>query len=221
VNKQESGRCTIEYFADIPEGQELLERIADKAFFEELCAKYHYPVMELDTLLETASAIRDCMLKDAAFSYKGSERISAVITLGEGIDRLQEEYTLKGMLSESYMAEVISGEILMASYMVLNRLIYTKTGLYVKRYIFPGSTPECSVEEVERLVEDCGLNVSINSSFCMIPKKSVAFYALLTDDDRAVCEGICMGCNRTDCPNRAGEEAFNYGFARIFGRSYK
>jgi hypothetical protein len=226
--KEESAVNTIEYFADIPEGRKLLEKAADRDFLKKVCAKYHYPEGEFAALYETASHIRECMLKEAAFSFgtisdekQNYRKISAVITLGEGIDRLQEDYTDKDMLSESYMAEVISGEILTESYKVLNRIILKKTGFYVERYVFPGSTSECNIEEVQKLVNGCGLNVVVNSAVCMVPKKSVAFYAVLTDDANTVCEGICRGCGRSDCPNRAEKEAFNYGFARIFGRNYQ
>lgn len=226
--KEESTVNTIEYFADIPEGRRLIEWAADREFLDKVCAKYHYPSEESAALFETASRIRECMLKEAAFSFgtisyenQNYRKISAVITLGESIDRLQEDYTDKDMFSESYMAEVISGEILTESYKVLNRIILKKTGFYVERYIFPGSMSECNIEEVEGLVNGCGLNVAVNSALCMVPKKSVAFYALLTDDASTVCEGICRGCGRSDCPNRAEKEAFNYGFARIFGRNYQ
>jgi hypothetical protein len=241
----------VEYFKDVLEAEQLINELTHKSFIDELCTKYHYPDEEKSVLLTVAMQIQKCILKDAAFSYRiphsvlhgisdstgisDSIDISVVITLGEGIDILQEEYTEKGMLSECYMAEVIAAEILLKSYTVCNQRIKDILGVYVSRLIFPGSVPEHGVEEAAKLVKECGLDVTCNSSYSLIPKKSVAFYCLLSDDKNTVCEGICSGCGRTDCPNRIDireydvntekltdftQTAFNYGYARIFGRQY-
>jgi hypothetical protein len=133
------------------------------------------------------------------------------------------------------MAEVIAAEILLKSYTVCNQRIKYILGLYVSRLIFPGNVPEHGLEEVAELVKECGLDVTCNSSYSLIPKKSVVFYCLLSDDKNTVCEGICSGCGRADCQNRTDlrendeimekmpdftQTAFNYGYARIFGRKY-
>lgn len=63
----------------------------------------------------------------------GSE---AVITLGKGLDELQEEYSSKGLLSECYMVEALSSELLLLSYSAYNRELEKESGLHVARLHF-------------------------------------------------------------------------------------
>lgn len=64
------------------------------------------------------------------------------MTLGSGIDALQEDYHQKGMLSESYMLEVLAGELLMQAYRAYNRYVKEHAKRHVARYHFPGSEEE-------------------------------------------------------------------------------
>lgn len=229
----------IEYFKDVPQAYDLIDSCTGSGFVDELCRKYHYPIEEKKPLAGVALKMKVTMLCEAAFSYRLTDAAgdvpaaSVVITLGEGIDRLQEDYAEAFMLSECYMAEVIAGELLLRSYPVCNERIREMSGMNVSRYLFSGSTPEHGMSEIPDMLIKSGLNVTCNKAFCMIPKKSVAFHALLSSDEKTVCEGICVGCGREDCPNRMEEDesrfgrvsdlagvAFNYGYARIFGRKY-
>ncbi|MCD7835054.1 MAG: hypothetical protein LUG83_00010 [Lachnospiraceae bacterium] len=230
--------ATVEYFKDIPQTCRLTDNCTSVAFIEELCRKYHYPDAEKAALREVALNMKKSILSEAALSYAMTNldgnipAACVVITLGEGIDRIQEEYMAAFMLSECYMAEVIAGELLLRSYPVCNERLGRLSGMKVARYLFPGSTPRHDVSELPDMLAGSGLRVKCNEAFCILPMKSVAFYAILTADENTVCEGICVGCGRTDCPNRVGEDgrldrvsdfvgaAFNYGYARIFGRKY-
>lgn len=229
----------IEYFKDIPHAHDLIDKCTDSGFIDELCRKYHYPGEEKKPLAGVALKMKGTMLDEAAFSYRLTyidgdiQTASVVITLGEGIDCLQEKYIEASMLSECYMAEVIAGELLLRSYPVCNERIRERFGMNVSRYLFLGSAPGHDINEIPGMLGKSGLNVTCNKAFCMIPKKSVAFHAFLTFDEKTVCEGICVGCGRKDCRNRMEEDesrfgrvsdlagvAFNYGYARIFGRKY-
>lgn len=75
----------------------------------------------------TAEAMLPRMGEQACWNHRlfgvsgvpvGSE---AVITLGKGLDELQEEYSSKGLLSECYMVEALSSELLLLSYSAYNR----------------------------------------------------------------------------------------------------
>jgi len=229
----------IEYFKDIPQAYDLIDKCTGSLFIDELCRKYHYPDEEKKPLADVALKMKEGMFCEAAFSYRLTNNdinmpsVSVVITLGEGVDRIQDKYTESGMLSECYMTEVIAGELLLKSYRICNERIRGQFKLNVLRYLFPGSTSEHGISEIPDMLAKSGLNVKCNKAFCIIPKKSVVFHALLTPDEDAVCEGICAGCGRSECPNRADENedwpgrvsdlagvAFNYGYARIFGRKY-
>lgn len=82
------------------------------------------------------------------------------------------------------------------------------------------------------LLQELALPVTCNAAYCMIPKKSVVFYAELTKDPFTKCAGICLGCGRRDCPNRMEEKEnfplrfadmtdrpLSYGYARIFPKA--
>lgn len=229
----------IEYFKDIPQAYDLIDKCTGSGFIDELCRKYHYPDEEKKPLAGVALKMKETMLCEAAFSYRMADPggavpyASVVITLGGGIDRLQEVYSEAFMLSECYMAEVIAGELLLRSYSICNERIRECFGMNVSRYLFIGSMPGHEISEIPDILGKSGIDVTCNKAFCMVPKKSVAFHALLTPDENVVCEGICVGCGREDCPNRMEEDesrfgrvsdlagvAFNYGYARIFGRKY-
>ena len=80
---------------------------------------------------------------------------------------------------------------------------------------------------IPEILERSGLPVTCTEAFCMIPKKSVAFLAVWTKDKSCLCEGVCMGCGRKDCPNRMNDRQkthqklpdrpLTYGQTKIFG----
>ena len=171
-----------------------------------------------------------------------------VMTLGKGVDDLQEQFLADGLLTEAYMVEVLGSEILLLAYVAYNAWVKERTESAVRRYHFLGTGESFSVktvtgqgdfegqsiqiplgiETIPRMLERSGLPVTCTEGYCMVPKKSVAFYAELTKDKTVVCEGICMGCSRTDCPNRmsvgdhqqgnrALDRPLTYGYARILG----
>ena len=147
-----------------------------------------------------------------------------------------------GFLTESYMIEVLSSELLLKSYRVYTEWVAVHRNLHVARLHFLGGeiseTSESQIGSLLRLanlpmlLQELALPVTCNAAYCMIPKKSVVFYAELTKDPFTKCAGICLGCGRRDCPNRMEEKEnfplrfadmtdrpLSYGYARIFSKS--
>ena len=170
------------------------------------------------------------------------------MTLGAGVDELQEAYLAEGKLTEAYMVEVLGSEILLLAYTTYNTFVAENTDAVVKRYYFLGTGEkvvlkgnpgkgdseadaqalDLRLEALPGILERSGLPVTCTEGYCMLPKKSVAFYAELTKDKAVSCEGICMGCGREDCPNRMAvrnhtqgnrtlDRPLTYGYARILG----
>ncbi|MBR1853267.1 MAG: hypothetical protein IJ794_09030 [Lachnospiraceae bacterium] len=180
------------------------------------------------------------------------------ITLGPGVDALQETYLSTDRLTEAYMVETLGSELLLKSYPQWNEQIAAQGRYRVKRYYFLGSEAKYPIEALPALLESLQVPITCTSAYCMLPKKSVAFYAELAEqvahetgiqtaqgtepqdaDDQAAgqpaerdehfCEGICAGCNSTNCPNRMEkrhgnawetdmtDRPFTYGYQRIFG----
>ena len=242
---------------------QLFEKVAEKcktvAFLESVMSKAHYASEDRELLVDVLGKILDCMEEDAAWGAKDAEAGRAqemgqvagasqarevVMTLGAGVDRLQEELLSEGKLTEAYMVEVLGSEILLLAYTVFNSWVREHTDFAVKRYYFLGMGERAVIGEADGrekaaevdlrlsalpgMLERSGLPVTCTEGYCMVPKKSVAFYAELSKDRGVICEGVCLGCGRKDCPNRmeAGERMkgnrvldrpLTYGYASIFG----
>lgn len=151
------------------------------------------------------------------------------MSLGHGVDLLQESYSEKGLLSESYMVEVLAGELLMRGYDAYNRYILEHTAQHVARYHFPGSAADFPLEMLPGLLENLTKNITCNAALYMQPKKSVVFVSELTQDEKICCQRICVGCSNMSCPYQPEENDFvrkrltdlplTYGYSRIFGRN--
>ena len=182
----------------------------------------------------------------------GAGFCEVVMTLGGGVDELQERMLNEGKLTEAYMIEILGSEILLRAYAAYNEWVKENSDEVVRRYYFPGaqeadtgsenektsvsgrqnktgiSAALMKLEMLPEILRRSGLPVSCTEGYCMVPKKSVAFYAQLSGDRKTVCEGICMGCGRNDCPNRMADSEklpgnrvldrpLTYGYARILG----
>ncbi|HBA47820.1 MAG TPA: hypothetical protein DCZ91_08485 [Lachnospiraceae bacterium] len=84
---------------------------------------------------------------------------------------------------------------------------------------------------VPELLKSFHCQITCNTAFCIIPKKSVVFVAELTQDEQIQCENICAGCHNVHCPNRAERDSLrgdmlarvadmplSYGYSRILGK---
>ncbi|MBD5449370.1 MAG: hypothetical protein HDR28_04290 [Lachnospiraceae bacterium] len=240
--------------------QDLLDGFLDPDFLKKVRDKFHYgetqteefqavaeemlPLMRREAFWErNISSLRnfsenlnvnsagDSMKNPLPDSSADMEYEDVVMSLGAGIDSLQDHYSSQGLLSRSYMLEVLASEFLMQGYGAYNRYIEKNTDRHVARYHFLGSEDAFPLEELPRLLEKTNGQITCNEAFCMLPKKSVAFVAELTRDEKIRCEGICVGCNRMHCPNRIAENhperrlmarmadlPLTYGYRRIFGK---
>ncbi|MCM1542425.1 MAG: hypothetical protein NC121_14360 [Blautia sp.] len=222
---------------------ETLDEFLTPAFLEKVCGKFHYAEEQLSELQAAAEEMLPLMREEAfwesrrAFPGKpcrteapDAEFAYVVMSLGKGIDRLQESYSEKGLLTQSYMIEVLAGELLLKGYDAYNRYVRKSTDLHVARYHFPGSEEAFPLEMLPKLLGELTQDVTCNSAFCMAPKKSVAFVSELTRDENVRCQGICVGCGNLHCPNRVADDdsarkqlaraadmPLTYGYSRIFG----
>lgn len=227
---------------------EITELCRDEKFLHSVMKKYHYTEEEYPVMERLAEEMYACLKKDAGWQDKmcteafpeGEQPFLAVgITLGKGIDELQEKYLKAELLTESYMIEVLSSELLLKSYQAYTDLVAEYRDYHVARLWFLGADDipsgvektEFELEYLPEILKKLDLPVTCNEAYCMIPKKSVVFYAELTRDVLVKCAGICLGCGRRDCPHRMEEkESFPlrfadmtdrplpYGYAKIFSK---
>ena len=213
----------------------------DEQFLHSVMKKYHYDPEEYSNLKQIAGQMMPCLETEAGWqdtdfeeTFPAGERsfLAVGITLGKGIDDLQEKYLRDGHLTESYMIEVLSSELLLKSYQAYTKWVAGHRDLHVARLHFLGTEGTPGLENLPALLRKLQLPVTCNEAYCMIPKKSVAFYAELTKDAFTKCAGICLGCGRRDCPNRMEEKEnfplrfadmtdrpLSYGYARIFSKT--
>ena len=241
------GENQLTYFFPV-----LLEEFHSAEFLENVRRKFHFEEEHTDEIRKVAEEMLPVMQKEAFWesmpaewsdtvslrqsapeeeNAAGSRRKAAgtkyervVISLGAGLDRLQEQYSEQGSLSKSYMLEALAGELLMESYAAYNRYVAETTDWHVARYHFPGSEEAYPLEMLPELLAGLTKRVTCNAAFCLIPKKSVVFVAELTQDESVQCEGICMGCHKMHCTNRIEDDfqtrrrMVHYGYSRIFGK---
>lgn len=236
-----------EFFVD------LLDEFIEPSFLQEVRDKFHYeetqnsefqivaeemfPLIRNEAFWERSTSCLQSVSGNLAetdgsdMEYGHREYEDVVMSLGAGIDSLQDNYSSQGMLSRSYMIEVLASEFLLRGYRAYNRYIENNTDMHVARYHFLGSEDSFPLDELPRLLDKMTGQITCNEAFCMLPRKSVAFVAELTQDEKVRCEGICVGCSSVHCPNKVAEDhpdrhllarmadmPLTYGYSRIFGR---
>lgn len=199
---------------------ELLDEFVSEDFLKKVRVKYHFDEEQAAQIQAAADEMLPKMREEAFWSRQesfsnnewqskdtGTAYENVAMSLGIGVDLLQESYSEKGLLLESYMVEVLASELLMRGYDAYNRYVMEHTAYHVARYHFPGSEEALPLEILPQLLNGLTHKITCNSAFCMQPKKSVVFISELTQDETVSCKGICVGCSNTACPNRVEESA--------------
>lgn len=202
----------------------LIDSMSKESFLREFSKKYHYDEPQLPTLAAVAVSMQESIRRDeqdgkagwncavVSMSDEGipDKYLPVCITLGPGVDALQESYLRQSLLTEAYMVETLASELLLGAYPLWNDWVASRgtgqTALHVHRYHFLGNEDSCPIESLPELLKELEVPVTCTAAYCMLPKKSVAFYAELTKDKGVACEGICVDCSRKDCPNRMERE---------------
>lgn len=209
-------------------------------FLNRVQEKYHYGSAQRAELYAVAREMSVPVQKEAFWEHSlmaaegsmagayGAAYEQVVMSLGKGLDMLQESYDAKEMLLQSYMLEVLASELLLRGYEAYNCFIKKSTGWHVAGYHFPGSEDAFPLEALPDMLKNLTQRVSCNQAYGMTPKMSTVFIAELTQDETVQCEGVCTGCGSVSCPNRIGGEGqkqlqapmqqpLTYGYGRIFG----
>ena len=220
-----------------------LDKFLAPVFLEGVRNKFHYDETQAFEFQVVAEEMMPLIREEAFWERRESSgenkhqseacsviHEQVVMSLGNGVDCLQERYSERKLLSQSYMIEVLSSELLLQGYAAYNRYIRKNTDWHVARYHFLGSEEEFPLEMLPDLLKELTPLITCNSAFCMLPKKSVAFIAELTQDDKVRCRGICVDCNNLNCSNRMADSGLaekrlsvmtdmplTYGYRRIFG----
>lgn len=174
------------------------------AFLERVQRRYHYETKDMELLKSVAKDMAGCMRwQESTYLMfdETQEGISAtvIMTLGAGVDLLQERYQSTGRMLESYMVESIGAELLMQGYKELERWIKEQTGYCVAAYHFFGEDADYSLGRMQEAIACAGqTKVTCNEGFCLTPRKSVVFCIDLSGNEEENCGEICAACSRRE-----------------------
>lgn len=173
--------------------------------YRDIIARYHFSPDDLSVLRQMGNlAVKAA---DPAVYYEVSaerKRMPVIVTLGSGIDELQDQYLQEESLLESYMIECISMELLHNAYACAARRIYDCTGLWITNFKFLGDkAPLHCMEEIFRRLIPQGIRY--NQAYMITPKKTVVFYANLSTQHTGIPCQVCKECSNLSCPDRQAE----------------
>lgn len=168
-------------------------------------------------------------------------QLAAIVSLGDKVDALQNEYIDKERLTEAYMMECIGMELLKTAYELTAQKVWEKYGLWMSGFVFLGEKyPLELTEDVFRLLVP--ENITYNQAYMLTPKKTVVFMTTLHKERKAGYCRVCDTCSNLQCPNRQSEGKIkeqekeeisagwssgieqnrvtnlNYGYQKIFGK---
>lgn len=177
--------------------------------------------------------------KEAPISYE--DYAIVFLSLGDGVDALQEVYLEREAVTEGYMIECLASELLLKAYKECVRQLQAECGKWAEKIDFLGDT--YPVELMESFYSDFeGMPIAFNAQYVLQPKKSVVFLLPMLPaqegKEHAPCH-VCGNCKNTDCIFReksdtesvrteedaslrkkphSGTAVSTYGYQRIFGK---
>ena len=203
-----------------------------------MIARYHFRAEDIP-IIQSLSQVMQPLLRVRAY-YVWQKRDSVIsyddyavvfLTLGNGVDRLQELYMEQNCLSEAYMIDCIALEYLTKAYEEFVRLIQKETGKWAVKIDFLGDT--YPIEMLSTLIQKFDkMEIGYNEKFVLTPSKSVAFLLPMSDARTKNPCHICENCSNTEClfrkDSRGKKEGMRssdnqqampntYGYQRIFG----
>lgn len=220
--------------------------------YREIMARYHFAENDLERLKHMGTLVErevspvmyyEVLMQEAADSGRrnnelSSERLAVIVTLGSGVDELQNRYTQKERLTEGYMVECISMELLRVAYEQAAERIHAHTGKWMSGFEFVGdAVPFDCMEGIFRQLTP--KEVSFNQAYMLSPKKTVVFLTDLCGERKDSYCHICANCSYISCPDRVTESELDvvelgempritepsgnltYGYQRIFGKGDK
>jgi len=195
----ETGMNKIELSVSIDEGE-----------WCEFIQKYHFQPENAEELKKVYRNMKE-KLNSVAFIEMTSEVKTSipyesycicVVTLGDGIDQIQDEYSRNEAYSEAFMVECIGMELLKRAYEQLSEIVAENYGQWLKKYDFFGDV--FPLEEMKDIVDQMPESVvTCNQVYLLQPKKSVVFVAEMVNDKSEIQCNLCDSCGNTTCPVRS------------------
>lgn len=198
--------------------REKLEPYIAEDAYAQILSRYHFEKGnegQIRALTERLLSVAAPALYYGPLDSGDQRRLAVLVTLGAGVDELQDAYTQEGQLGESYMVECIAMELLGNAYEQSAERIHDRYGLWLGRFDFLGSgSPIEEMQSLFAILEP--QDVSYNRAYMLTPKKTVAFYADLKEKRQESYCNQCDSCRNTKCAHRKAH--LTYGYQQIFGK---
>lgn len=189
--------------------------------FKEIIRRYHFREEDLPMIEALHQSMMPLLQTKAYYRWKEKEepilyeRYAVVfLTLGDGIDRLQEVYLNKKCLSEAYMVECISLELLTKAYEEFVKRVQRETGKWAEKIDFLGDTYPMEMLP-ELYAEFDSIDIAYNESLVLTPSKSVVFLLPMSEEKAENSCHICENCKNTECIFRKDNERSRLGAGRM------
>ena len=204
-----------------------LEAGLDPEDIQGVIKRYGFARSDLPLLTALARVLRPLARCRAYYIWKRKEEPVAYedfavvfLSLGEGVDALQEVYLEREAVSEGYMIDCLASEWLAKAYGECVARLQSESGKQAVKIDFLGDTYPLSLME-KWYGEFAGMPVTFNAQYVLRPKKSVAFLLPMEAAQEGCREKaaahICKNCGNENCLLREKEAPVNYGYRRIFG----
>lgn len=205
--------------------------------------RYHFREEDFISLQALSRVMMPLLQAKAYYLWKGKgdtiqyeDYAIVFLTLGKGIDDLQDVYLNSRCLSEAYMIECIALEMLTKAYEEFVKRVQRETGKWAVKIDFLGDTYPMTL--LPELYEKFGqMDISYNEQMVLTPGKSVVFLLPMSERKTKNPCHVCENCSNKECLFRKEcltkgkrlEESgrkrnvipFNvntYGYQRIFGK---
>lgn len=170
----------------------------------ELIRRYHLKNEDLKILLSLMNTLEKKMECKCCYLIEENNGY-VIITLGEAVDELQDDYSGNDGLYEALLLDYLASELLGKAYEICNDILKREAGAFVKEYKFPGA--ELPISNLREICRICEQSIITYNEFCVIqPKKSTVFQVVFTDKPEERFCHICTNCGNKNCDQRKAKE---------------
>lgn len=132
---------------------------------------------------------------------KKKDLVLLAFTLGGPLDKLIDAYYKEEEILKAYAADCLAMSILMKFYQVAQREIEEKEQCCFNRFLF--LEEEQSLPRIKEILEQLSAKeITCNSSYMLLPKKSVVMEATLGMECHMDLHKVCQSCTKKNCVNR-------------------
>lgn len=219
-------------------------------FIDKVINHYHFMGQDTAKLQALYQAVLPLIQVEAHYVYapelkveykdkvvgQAAENALVFLTLGHGMDQLQDVYMGANCLQEAYMLDCIGLELLTEAYEEFVKMLQRDTSKWAIKMDFLGDN--YPLEELPKLhcqvFADSDASITYTPQFLLNPKKSVAFFLPLSEERVTMnpCH-VCSQCKNVECIFRQEKtkttgyqvrkpaNVYSYGYQRTFGDQKK